>query len=267
MPSFLSAEPSRAISRWVRCLWYYRSSEWSHALEYVLPTGTAQLLINLRDDRFAWRDQPGGPLLESSGTMVQGPRDIPQLVGTDQQRFVAGVVFRPGGVAAFLPDSARVIRNGHAELSDLSERDAAGWREELSSLSPIDAIRRIDAELVRLRSRRPPSDVLYAAERLAMGAPLDAVVESAPGSARGFRARFVDAVGLSPKRFAMVQRVQRVCAGLRPGVSTDWARVAHRFGYADQAHLARDFRRFVGVSPTRYRPRSYTDLNHAVTDH
>ena len=266
MPISLSVEPSKALSRWVRCLWYYRSSEWSHALESVLPTGSAQFLINLREDRFAWCNQPEGPLIESSGTVLQGPRDTPQWVGTDQQRFVAGVVFRPGGIAAFLPDSARVIHNGHVELSDLSVRDAAGWREELSSLSALDALRRIDAELVRLRSRTPASHVLDAAERLAVGVPLDAVVESAAGSVRGFRARFVDAVGLSPKRFAMVQRVQRVCAALRPGASTDWARVAHRFGYADQAHLVRDFHRFAGVSPTRYRPRSYAELNHAVAD-
>jgi AraC-like DNA-binding protein len=41
-------------------------------------------------------------------------------------------------------------------------------------------------------------------------------------------------------------------AGRAAGERVDWARLATELGYADQAHLVRDFTRVVGQPPARY---------------
>lgn len=59
--------------------------------------------------------------------------------------------------------------------------------------------------------------------------------------------RFLREVGLSPKRYADLQRFSRVLARLRAGAPS-LAHLALDLGYSDQSHLARDVRRFSSVT-------------------
>jgi AraC-like DNA-binding protein len=64
--------------------------------------------------------------------------------------------------------------------------------------------------------------------------------------------RHFGALGMPPKRFAGVVRFRRAHAYLRTTPGATWADVVARFGYADQAHFVRDYRRFSGAPPTRW---------------
>ncbi|HMF69427.1 MAG TPA: AraC family transcriptional regulator [Phyllobacterium sp.] len=68
---------------------------------------------------------------------------------------------------------------------------------------------------------------------------------------RSFQAMF----GTSPKRFARIARVEKVLAARRGGSA--WADIAYACGFADQAHMIRDFNDIVGQSPRDFlRPAS-----------
>lgn len=63
---------------------------------------------------------------------------------------------------------------------------------------------------------------------------------------------FLEHTGLSPKSFGRIARLQRVLPLVRdPAVSL--AAAAMHAGYADQAHLCRDFKALVGQTPRQYR--------------
>ena len=67
-------------------------------------------------------------------------------------------------------------------------------------------------------------------------------------SSRQLERRFLDSVGMTPKRFCRIRRFQRVLQAMEePGAN--WADAAVQCGYYDQAHLIRDFRRFSGLTP------------------
>lgn len=70
---------------------------------------------------------------------------------------------------------------------------------------------------------------------------------------RAFRARH----GLPPHAYLNQLRVRRACALLDLG--TPVARTAVEVGFTDQSHLARHFRRIVGVSPGHYRRKNVQD--------
>jgi len=63
---------------------------------------------------------------------------------------------------------------------------------------------------------------------------------------------FADYVGVSPKWVMRRARLHEAAARADAGEPVDWAVLARDLGYADQAHLTRDFTATLGLSPARY---------------
>ncbi|WP_440117301.1 helix-turn-helix domain-containing protein [Paenibacillus sp. QZ-Y1] len=68
-------------------------------------------------------------------------------------------------------------------------------------------------------------------------------------SERQLHRKFSEWVGISPKRFSEVVRFHRVLASIHQGQTADWAMLAQNYGFYDQAHLIRHFRKFYGETP------------------
>ncbi len=68
-------------------------------------------------------------------------------------------------------------------------------------------------------------------------------------SRKHLAASFSDTIGIGPKTLSRIVRFNRAL-GLSRQQTADWAGVAADCGYADQAHLVREFRDLAGVTPT-----------------
>ena len=82
------------------------------------------------------------------------------------------------------------------------------------------------------------------------------IARSIDWSRKHLNQRFRDEIGLGPKAVARMARFNRVLALARDGGARDWADIAAACGYADQAHLVREFRDFAGASPTTILPQA-----------
>ncbi|MFD7630493.1 helix-turn-helix domain-containing protein [Streptomyces sp. NPDC059851] len=80
-----------------------------------------------------------------------------------------------------------------------------------------------------------------------------AVAEELGWSRRYLTERFRGEVGLSPKTFARVLRFEHAHDLATTHDPLPWADVATASGYADQAHLVREWSEFTGRSPTAWR--------------
>jgi AraC-like DNA-binding protein len=69
---------------------------------------------------------------------------------------------------------------------------------------------------------------------------------------RRLQRMFADYVGVSPKWVLRRARLHEAALRVDGGAVVDWADLAADLGYADQAHLTRDFTATLGVPPTRY---------------
>ena len=113
---------------------------------------------------------------------------------------------------------------------------------------------------------RPDPAVVAAAWALARGSRVAEVADRLGLLPRTLRRRFTAQMGLTPKRFGRVQRLQRLVRGLDGQIRVDWAATAARHGYCDQAHLADEFQELVGVSPAGYLRSRVNGPNHLRFD-
>ena len=59
-------------------------------------------------------------------------------------------------------------------------------------------------------------------------------------------------VGLTPKRFARIQRFRTLLERVALQAPQDWALTAAESGYTDQSHLSREFKRYSGATPAAF---------------
>jgi AraC-like DNA-binding protein len=76
---------------------------------------------------------------------------------------------------------------------------------------------------------------------------------------RTLRSRLIQHVGLSPKRVIRIERLQRALMSSQSH-SSAWGEIAASSGFADQAHMIREFRDLLGESPTVWSRRSHLPI-------
>ena len=81
---------------------------------------------------------------------------------------------------------------------------------------------------------------------------VDQLSASAGMTPRTLQRLFADYVGVSPKWVMRRARLHEAAERADSGEPVDWACLASDLGYADQAHLTRDFTVTIGVPPSRY---------------
>jgi AraC-like DNA-binding protein len=192
--------------------------------------------------------------------------DVPQVVGPDTRTrwtdlrdglVITGLRLRPGAVRAVFGCSASLLLDQQPLLQDLrpvSDRllDALNFA---SSLERRHAL--LEEWLRHARQDISANDraLLAACRLLAADTELviDAVARNLGWNARMIHRQFVAACGYGPK---YLQRVLRVQAALR--VAHDGSQrlrlsdIAGSAGFADQAHMTREFRALTGFTPTEY---------------
>ena len=88
---------------------------------------------------------------------------------------------------------------------------------------------------------------------------LEEMASESVWSGRQLQRVFLKETGLSPKRFAQLVRYQSLWrAALSPGFRVLDA--VERFGYTDQSHLLREFKRFHGIPLTQARRLTLGDV-------
>jgi AraC-like DNA-binding protein len=161
---------------------------------------------------------------------------VARLVGTMTRAFVASPTrVRVHGVR-FLPGEATRIFGEAAELTD--EHEILGEASDLETMITRRLASR-DAADLRVRA---------AIETLRAGGSVSEAARRACLSERQLSRRFRSRVGVGPKTFARVMRLQRAAGALASGASP-LAAACHA-GYADQAHFTREASDLAGVTPS-----------------
>lgn len=239
--------------------WSYEGYEPQHARERVIPTGTMQLIFNLHEDELRVYDrQDYGRFQNLGGSLISGAHSRFVVIDTASQASTVGVHFKAGGVHPFLGVSASELRDLDVPLDALWGTKATELRDRLLEARTREA--RFHLLEQALLSQIPRLLTPHPAVALALEEFQDApgktrvkeVSERTGLSQRRFIELFRREVGLTPKLFCRIQRFQEVIRLVGSGRGAEWAEVALRCGYYDQAHFIHDFQNFSGTTPTDY---------------
>ena len=241
--------PPARLRGHVRALWVLRG--WPVGRYQGLPKPYAELIISLAGSH-CWYSAPGALGLRFDEGWLTPLQAAPRYAETHGELHLVGARLEPAACAQlFGVDVQRGL--GHpiplpallgGEGQRLRERvhEAPDARQKMETLAAWIG-EHLGAKTMRCRLPEParPAELNWRVDALASELSL---------SPRGLRKRFTVELGMSPKLWLQLGRFD---AALREmGRAGGLAELAARHGYADQAHMNSEFRRFTGQAPGEY---------------
>jgi AraC-like DNA-binding protein len=234
--------PSEHVARFVG--WYWVVS-WDLPAgqtypQHVLPHPVVNLVVE-PDDALA--------------VGVQRGQTTKRLAGRGR---ALGVMFRPGGFSPLAPGAMTRLTDRAAHLVDWLGPAAARWADDVRAApdqqTMVAAAQRFLA--ARLPTAPHPCEPATALVEQVVADPtlrrVDALAAHAGVSERTLQRLFAQHVGVSPKWVIRRYRIYEAAEAVAHGQDVVWADLAADLGFADQAHLTREFKQAFGVPPQEY---------------
>ncbi|QKC90145.1 AraC family transcriptional regulator [Mesorhizobium sp. NZP2234] len=165
------------------------------------------------------------------------------------------VNFTPLGARRFFGLPMSELTDSMVVLDDVLGAEGRALRERLGNAP--DWASRFDLAEAFVTARlagaaETPLEIAWAYDRIiASGgrARISSIAEKLGWSRKHLAGGFSNAIGIGPKTLSRIVRFNRAL-GLSRRQAADWADIAADCGYADQAHLVREFRDLAGDTPT-----------------
>ncbi len=169
---------------------------------------------------------------------------------------VIGIRFRPEGFLRLFNAPLSELADSSVPTCDIMKNSELNLREKLVNSNPDTAkqIVLIETHLNRLLVKsqyqnRHFISALYQIRNCSGAFKKTALVDNIFRSDRQIQRLFKDNLGVSPKQYENIVRFGRTISAVKHSDIESWASLAYHVGYADQAHLIRDFKKYTGITP------------------
>jgi AraC-like DNA-binding protein len=165
------------------------------------------------------------------------------------------VNFTPLGARRFFGLAMSELTDRMVGLDDVLGIEGIALRERLGNAHGWSARFAIVETFVAARlteAREMQAEIAWAYDRIIVSGGrirVSSLADRLGWSRKHLAGKFSNAIGVGPKTLSRIVRFNRALGLSRQGKS-DWADIAADCGYADQAHLVREFRDLAGETPT-----------------
>ena len=249
-------KPSRQFSRLVRAYWTLSGKqEQGSELEPIVPDGCPEIVFNL-GERFSRLHSDG--LRKQPRSIVVGQMNSRvDLVAAEKIRLF-GVRFEPHALCEFIRDDARVMTDHIEDIVAVLGRDGARLEEKIRlAATPAGMAAAFEAAFIELgQVSIPQHDTCDLAiglmEQEAGSLRIAALSRRLGVSIKKLERDFAKRVGLNPKSFGRILRIQSALRAIETDLPQGFAGVAYDCGFSDQSHFIREFKRFTGETPAEF---------------
>ena len=241
------AQASGPSARFVQAFWQSTGVYAAGSSQRVLPDACADFIFNMSDPARATRD-----CAAIVGTMTRAI-----VVPTRGRRDVFGIRFRPGAAWLLWRAPMRALCDGQATLDDIVP-GASRLAERLADIADFRARVAFAENWIEARLARSEIDD----EKLRTIGAINGRFEYGAGgtalSTLGWNERklqrfFEAAYGPSPATMRCFWRFEHLRRTLMRAEGDGLSTLAMDHGFADQAHMAREFQRFAGLTISAWR--------------
>jgi AraC-like DNA-binding protein len=218
----------------------------------IIPDGRAEIIFHYGAPFEHHRED--GRVDRQPSAIIVGQLTAPMYIAHRGNAGVAAVRLRPAAVPSVARVDADELTGRYFPLDDVVARTGSLHERLALASSDVERVALLDAWVASV-VRETPCARLQAStdliDRRRGAVEIPAVARQAGLSARQLERSFLAAVGLTPKAFARLARLQHALRRVSAGEPL--AAVAHACGYYDQSHMTRDFSRLAQTSPAAWR--------------
>lgn len=246
-PDYREYAPRAELADHVRCVWTFRAPA-DGAPQPIAPDGCCELIVH-RGAPYLERCANGD--VEQASIIFAGQLTAPLTLVATRDVEVIGVRFQPWATRAFLGRAADGATDKRIDLTSAHGPAASDALSAIQRASSIEHGVELAQDYVAARVAGKRGDENVRAAVLAMMAG-EALPAPDGMSERQWQRRFKSEVGVSPRQLQSVLRFRRVFDEIEKPGPLGWVEAALAAGYFDQPQMARDFRRFLGVSSRQW---------------
>ena len=250
--------PSMRVAHLISGMIGYRELGGGPSCQQEMASLVVPLIISLGTPfRIALGRDPGAADVQPS--FAAGLYAGPVHIRSDGGAECVQVDFTPLGAFCMFGGGVADLASRMVDISQVLGSPGQRLREQIGAAESWQ--RRFDLMEVfvaRDAMHRPSPEIVFAYRKLASvsgDARIAALAEEIGWSRKHLVGRFKAEIGLGPKSVARVMRLHRACRLACDGERRGWAGIAAESGYADQAHLTREFVALAGEPPTAWASR------------
>lgn len=252
---YLETAPDAAVAGMVACLWIFEGGD--PQPQAIAPDGCCELIVHWGSP---YEEQTPAEWCIQPNALFAGQLTRPLSLRAPRPAGVVAVRFRPAGAGPFIGAPLDRFTDRRAPLGEIvgeaeAERLVDAVRAAADDHGRLAIMQAFVAERISRAPLRPDPVVERCVDAIAdsEGRVAMQALETLSGlGARQLQRRFAAEVGLPPRLLASVVRFRRVFAALQDTTTRNWTAAAQAAGYFDHPQMARDFRRFLGCTPSQF---------------
>jgi AraC-like DNA-binding protein len=250
--------PVDRIVPFVRRFNAYAEHETGFVRRRELPSGLATLVFNLGQELRVEHPVGTRTAYPAGTAFFAGVSSTYAVTETGRSQEGAQVMLTPLGARLLLGFPLDEVGDRLIDPVDLfgaAARETIERLQEAKSHADRLAILEQETAALGLSVSGLPRGLVWALQRLQTSAGrvgVASLVKELGWSRKHFSVCFRREFGVPPKLYARILRFDHAVRRLRRNQVASWAELADVCGYADQAHLTRDFRAFAGSPPARF---------------